>query len=137
MNMTNPPAPPRLLAVDDDVSSAELVVRLAERCRYEAFATSDSRGVMNLVSALNPQVIAIDVEMPNIDAFDLLELLGEFNFDGNIVVISGQDLPVLDRVREHGKSMGLKEPHTMRKPIETRALREILVNSISTDQVAA
>ena len=42
----------RLLAVDDDASSAELIVRVAERCGYEAFATSDSRGVINLVKAL-------------------------------------------------------------------------------------
>ncbi len=31
----------RLLAVDDDASSAELIVRVAERCGYEAFAASD------------------------------------------------------------------------------------------------
>ena len=36
--------PLRILAVDDDAASAELIVRVAERCGYEAFATSDSRG---------------------------------------------------------------------------------------------
>ncbi len=43
-----------LLAVDDDAASAELIVRIAERCGFEAFATSDPRGVLELVCQLNP-----------------------------------------------------------------------------------
>lgn len=135
--MSAPVPHSRLLAVDDDVSSAELVVRLAERCRYEAFATSDSRGVMNLVSALNPEVLAIDVEMPNINAYDLMTLLASAEFKGGIVVISGQDIPVLESVRAHGQKLGLNEPHIMRKPIETRALREILIEYATRERRAA
>ncbi len=66
---------PILMAVDDDVASAELVVRIAERCGFEAFATSDSRGVTTLAKALKPELMAVDICMPNIDANSLFELL--------------------------------------------------------------
>ncbi len=116
----------RLLAVDDDVSSAELIVRVAERIKFEAFATSDSRGVMNLASALAPDVIAIDVRMPNLDADDLLELLAESRFSGQIIIVSGQDPDVLARVQQHGVELGLNRPHIMQKPIDMTALRDLL-----------
>ena len=66
-----------LLAVDDDPSSAELVVRVSERCGYEAFATSDSRGVVELIRQLEPNVLAVDICMPNVDALDLFKMLAE------------------------------------------------------------
>ena len=116
----------RRLAVDDDVSSAELIVRVAERIKFEAFATSDSRGVMNLASALAPDVIAIDVQMPNLDADDLLELLAESRYGGEIIIVSGQDPQVLSRVQQHGLDLGLNRPHILQKPIEMAMLRDLL-----------
>ncbi len=71
---------PTLLAVDDDASSAELIVRIAERCGFEAFATSDPRGVLELIRQLNPTILSIDVKMPNIDADGLLAAFGRHRF---------------------------------------------------------
>ncbi|MEM7291417.1 MAG: response regulator, partial [Pseudomonadota bacterium] len=101
---------PRLLAIDDDVSSAELIVRIAERCRYEAFATSDSRGVLNLASALSPNILSIDICMPNLDANDLLVLLANAQYNGKILIISGQDPEILEQTRLKAISLGLDAP---------------------------
>ena len=96
----------RLLAVDDDASSAELIVRVAERCGYEAFATSDSRGVVSLAKALNPDIMAIDINMPNIDAVGLFALLAEAGFAGRILIVSGEDESVLKETQGKGRGDG-------------------------------
>ena len=119
-------APKRLLAIDDDVSSAELIVRIAERCRYEAFATSDSRGVMNLASALQPSILAVDICMPNLDANDLFELLAAEGYTGRILIVSGQEPDVLEKTRQHALALGLNAPHALQKPIEIPMLRNLL-----------
>ena len=119
---------PRLLAIDDDVSSAELIVRVAERCRYEAFATSDSRGVMNLSNALSPDVISIDIRMPNLDANDLLILLAKANYKGVIIIISGQDPEVLEETRQAATDLGLNAPFAMQKPLDIMQLRSALLS---------
>ena len=119
---------PRLLAIDDDVSSAELIVRVAERCRYEAFATSDSRGVINLSNALSPDVISIDIRMPNLDANDLLILLAKSNYKGKIIIISGQDPEVLEETRQKATDLGLNAPFAMQKPIDIVQLRSALLS---------
>ncbi len=117
---------PKLMAVDDDVASAELVVRIAERCGYEAFATSDSRGVIALADTLKPDLLAIDICMPNIDASNLFELLTDVDFDGTIMLISGQDHSVLSSTAEYGRTLGLNVPFALQKPLDISALRKIL-----------
>jgi DNA-binding response OmpR family regulator len=119
---------PSLLAVDDDASSAELIVRIAERCGFEAFATSDPRGVLELIRQLNPAILSIDIKMPNIDADALLALLAQTGYQGNIMVVSGQDTDTLRAVADHGERLGLKRPDTMQKPIDISTLRMTLGN---------
>jgi two-component system, chemotaxis family, chemotaxis protein CheY len=115
-----------LLAVDDDASSAELIVRIAERCGFEAFATSDPRGFIELCKQLRPSVLSIDVNMPNIDAQGLLTLLSEVKFAGKIMVVSGQDHDTLRSVADFGESIGLQRPAIMQKPIDVAKMRLLL-----------
>ncbi len=115
-----------LLAVDDDASSAELIVRIAERCGFEAFATSDPRGFIELCKQLKPSVLSIDINMPNIDANGLLKLLHEANFQGKIMIVSGQDMETLRVVAEFGASLGLRKPDVMQKPIDIAKMRLML-----------
>ena len=116
----------RLLAVDDDVSSAELIVRVAERCGYEGFATSDSRGVINLTNALKPHVMAVDICMPNIDANELFKMLAEINYDGEILIVSGQEPKVLLQTKQQAESLGLNVLQVLQKPIDFQILRQSL-----------
>ncbi len=127
--------PRRLLAVDDDVNSAELIVRVAERCGYEGFATSDSRGVINLANALKPGIISVDICMPNIDAKELLRMLAEVQFDGQILIVSGQSPEQLLETQRIAEGHGLKVLCTMQKPFNLSALRQSL-QILSQDQAA-
>ena len=115
-----------LLAVDDDAPSAELIVRVAERCGYEAFATSDSRGVINLVAALCPDVVAVDVSMPHVDAVELFRLLAERRYAGELIIVSGQDEQTLSMVQRSAEMLGLHRPAVHQKPLDFARLRETL-----------
>lgn len=118
--------PVRLLAVDDDVASAELIVRVAERCGFEAFATSDPRGVVNLVAALAPEVMAVDISMPHVDALDLFRLLAQQGYRGRIVIVSGQDEQTLRTVQQSALAAGLDCPAVHQKPLDMGRLRQTL-----------
>lgn len=117
-------APLRLLAVDDDIDSAELIVRVAERCGYEGFATSDSRGVMNLTNALKPDLVSVDICMPNIDANELFVIMAEAGFTGEIMIVSGQEVQVLERTKAYAESLGLQIRHIQQKPLDFKVLRQ-------------
>lgn len=115
-----------LLAVDDDASSAELIVRIAERCGFEAFATSDPRGFIELCNQLHPSVLSIDINMPNIDARGLLTLLSEAQFEGKIMIVSGQDTDTLKHVADFAEEVGLLRPAVVQKPIDISMIRLLL-----------
>lgn len=117
----------RLLAVDDDASSAELIVRVAERCGYEAFATSDSRGVVNLTRALAPDILAVDINMPNVDAVGLFSLLAEIRYAGKILIVSGEDESVLRETQARAEALGLTVPYVQQKPLDFQKLRAMLM----------
>jgi two-component system, chemotaxis family, chemotaxis protein CheY len=117
----------RLLAIDDDASSAELIVRVAERCGYEAFASSDSRGVVNLVKALGPDIMAVDINMPNVDAIGLFGMLAEIGYAGRILIVSGEDDSVLKRTQAVAEKLGLRVPYVQQKPLDFQKLRDMLM----------
>lgn len=121
----------KLLAVDDDAPSAELIVRVAERCGYEAFATSDSRGVINLVAALRPDVMAVDISMPHVDAVELFHMLAAAHYGGEIIIVSGQDEHILGMVQRSAELMGLRRPHVHQKPLDFARLRETLTTRLA------
>ena len=127
--------PLRLLAVDDDADSAELIVRVAERCGYEAFATSDSRGVINLTKALSPDIVAVDINMPNIDAAGLFELLAQSSFAGRILIVSGEDESVLRAMQAKAQALGLSVPFLQQKPLDFQKLR-VMLTATDVRQVA-
>lgn len=123
--------PPKLLAVDDDAPSAELIVRVAERCGYDAFATSDSRGVINLVAALRPDVMAVDISMPHVDAIELFRMLADADYPGDIIIVSGQDEQTLGMAQRAAELVGLRCPHVHQKPLDFARLRETLATRLA------
>lgn len=121
----------KLLAVDDDAASAELIVRVAERCGYDAFAVSDSRGVINLVAALRPDVMALDISMPHFDAIALFRMLAEVHYPGDIIIVSGQDDQILVMAQRSAVVMGLQRPHIHQKPLDLARLRQTLTTRLA------
>src|SRR3984893_10850713 len=89
--MFDAPIRDRLLAVDDSADSADLVARVAAKCGYDAQATSDPTSVPAMVPSWKPEVLTLDLCMPEADGIDLLSVLEETGFTGQLVIISGQD----------------------------------------------
>ncbi|WDR04156.1 response regulator [Devosia algicola] len=113
-----------------------LIVRVAERCGYEAFATSDPRGVINLVAALKPDVMAVDLTMPHIDAFELFALLAEHKYAGQLIIVSGQDEATLKTAQHAAEAVGLNKPHIHQKPLNFQALRQTLGHYLEMPQAS-
>lgn len=116
----------RLLAVDDSADSADLVARVAAKCGYEAQATSDPASVRTLVVSWKPEVLTLDLCMPEADGIDLLSVLEETGFNGLLVIISGQDGWFRKAAGRLAETRGLKVVDDLQKPVDIGALRELL-----------
>jgi DNA-binding NtrC family response regulator len=117
---------PRLLAIDDSADSSELVARVASRCGYEVRAASDPSSVRALVVGWKPEVLTLDLCMPEADGIDLLSQLKESGFDGLLVIISGQDDWFRKAASRLAETHGLKVVDDLEKPVDIVALRQLL-----------
>jgi DNA-binding NtrC family response regulator len=116
----------RLLSVDDNVDSAELVARIAGRCGYEARVASTPDAIRTAVQTWKPQVLALDLSMPELNGIDLLRLLQENGFEGRVLIISGHDDWMRASAGRLAEARGLKVVGDMQKPLDTGRLRQLL-----------
>jgi CheY-like chemotaxis protein len=66
---------PRLLVVDDDEDLQRAVKRVAEAAGYEVLQEFDGAELQSLVKETTPDVVLLDVDMPNSDGRDVLRRL--------------------------------------------------------------
>ena len=66
----------RILAVDDEESNLLLLRRLLERAGYtQVVATTDPTSVPGMVAENRPDLVLLDLHMPEMDGFELMERL--------------------------------------------------------------
>ncbi|MCK5943885.1 MAG: response regulator, partial [Planctomycetes bacterium] len=67
----------RVVIVDDDVAQLEPLAQLLRDNDLEVHATSDSGAAVDLVVAVEPAVVILDVHMPEPDGFEVCRRLQE------------------------------------------------------------
>ena len=117
----------RLLAVDDNSDSAELIARVAAKLGYESRSMTDSSTLGRVLNEWSPQVLTLDLCMPEEDGISVLSLLTESGFSGQLVIISGQDDWFRKTARRLASARGLNVADDLSKPVDLKALREVLM----------
>jgi CheY-like chemotaxis protein/two-component sensor histidine kinase len=65
----------RVIVVEDDKDSREMLVAVLEQCRAEVVAVASAAAAMRALEAWRPDVIVSDIEMPGEDGFTLMRRL--------------------------------------------------------------
>src|SRR5689334_11155289 len=81
----------RLLAIDTDDYSSQLIVSVAVHCGYEAFKVADVGSLREAIPHWRPHIITLDLCHPDVDKFEILSSLKAVQFNGQLVIIGGQD----------------------------------------------
>ena len=66
---------PRILAIDDEQMVLTLVKRTLASEGFEVITSSDGSSVQNLIEEHNPALVLLDIRMPGLDGFQVLELI--------------------------------------------------------------
>jgi DNA-binding NtrC family response regulator len=120
----------RLLAIDDNLDSAELVARIATKCGYETQSVADPREFRRMLEEWKPDVLSLDLCMPQQDGLSLLSILEESGFDGRLIIISGQDGWLRKTAARLAEARGLKVLDDFAKPLDIQALRKTLTEAL-------
>jgi DNA-binding response OmpR family regulator len=114
------------LAIDDNIDSAELIARIANKCGYEARAMADGQALSGLMADWIPDIVTLDLCMPQDDGIAMLSLLKDKGFHGSLLIISGQDEWFRKTAGRLASARGLKVVADLSKPISVKELRETL-----------
>ncbi len=79
--------PTRILIVDDDIEALRLMGLMLERKGYEIQAASSGVQALDKVTQTPPDVIILDVMMPDIDGFEIARQLREAPHTANIPIL--------------------------------------------------
>jgi CheY-like chemotaxis protein len=115
----------------DDDNLYMLKTRLGQVGGFEVIASSDSEHGCKLASTEHPDVILMDLEMPDADSWEVVRRLKKDARTGHIPII-GMSAYALDSEREKAIASGCDEFNA--KPIEFEALvatiRRLVANLI-------
>ncbi|MEE2755103.1 MAG: response regulator [Myxococcota bacterium] len=113
-----PAQSPLILIAEDDAKTLRLVGEVVQRAGYRAALAKHGVGAVKLLKKARPDLIILDLRMPRMDGFQLLELLKKYETSASIpvVVLTGSNSPMdIDRALQIGITDYLVKPISPRK----------------------
>jgi CheY-like chemotaxis protein len=96
--------PYRVLVVEDDVATRDMIKRTLEQDGWTVDEAENGRVALDAVQGAAPELILLDLMMPEMDGFEFVAVLRQReDWRGiPIVVVTAKDLTAEDRVRLNG-----------------------------------
>lgn len=116
----------RLLVVDDELGFREFVGKVAASAGYEVEVTSNAREFMRLYESFDPTLIVLDMILPEMDGFELMQWLIAQKCEARILVVTGYNPQYAEMAETIGTNAGKLDVQTLTKPIALTDLRAAL-----------
>ena len=118
--------PKRLIVMDDEPGFCEFVAEVAEGLGFETAQVTDSRKFKDTYRAFHPEAIVIDMVMPDLDGFELVQWLIEQKTKAKILIVTGYNPLYAKSAQLQSAAKGLAQVKTFTKPVSISKLRAAL-----------
>jgi DNA-binding response OmpR family regulator len=122
--------PKRILVIDDEPQIGELIASVARTCGYRVEAEVRPAAFRDSYRTLAPDLVMVDLQIPETDGIELLRFLAEQNCRAPVLIMSGFDARVLESARRLGVARGLRIAGIVPKPIGAARLRRMLMDAM-------
>ena len=116
-----------VLVIDDSRDMGEFVANVARGLRLDVFVTDNAGDFKEFYTRNEPDIIVLDVIMPEVDGLELLRYLADNECQSRILVMSGFNKIYLEQAKSLGEVYGLPSVQTLKKPIELSDLENALL----------
>ena len=124
----------RVLVVDDEPDQVTLISKILREEGYQIAKAYDGQEAIESVKRSQPDLIILDLMMPNVNGFDVIEYLkrGEETNEIPIIVLTGKEL-----TRKQTQDLNGKVERIMKKGIlGMEEILEVVKSTLKTFQVA-
>lgn len=125
--------PKRVLIVDDEPRFATFVERIALQMGFEVEVTNHGREFQKAYVRKRPDIVVIDMVMPDIDGNELILWLVEQGCEADVIIITGYHPDYAANARLLAEFKGLRSVATLSKPVSIARLRQALSVSAEGD----
>jgi EAL domain-containing protein (putative c-di-GMP-specific phosphodiesterase class I)/CheY-like chemotaxis protein len=125
--MNNPNPALRALAVDDEAFQLKLISRQLAKLGITDTRTCDSAAsalALLKTDASGIDLICCDLQMPHMDGVEFVRHLGEMQYRGALVLISGEDERILRTAERLARAHGLQVVGALHKPVSPEQLAQ-------------
>jgi signal transduction histidine kinase/CheY-like chemotaxis protein/HAMP domain-containing protein len=128
LSRIDPPRRGRLLVVDDDPQVIDLVRQLLEDEPYEVMAATEGQEALETIAAQPPQVILLDLLMPRMDGFTVIEHLQRDPQYRHIpvIVLTAKTLTAIEQVMLEQSVRTVIQKRGLERDILIQELRALL-----------
>lgn len=123
------PASPRLLVIDHQPSFTGFLRLVAQRLGYHVSVLPDSREIATSLDACRPNLLVLEVVMPELDYIEVISILRRKGFDGRLILVSGHEPAYLELARKAAEANSIKVAATLMKPIRQATMETVLRES--------
>ncbi len=115
-----------LVVIDDDDLVGQLVVEAAQQVGFRARAVQDFEGLKTAIEPGDPELLLLDLVLPNVDGIQMLRFLADRECKSKIWLLSGFDPKVVQTAERLGLSLGLNILGALTKPVSVSTLKDEL-----------
>ncbi len=116
-----------ILTVEDAPNIRRLIAYILTKAGYKVLQAEDGQAAVEILQKVLPDLVLLDIRMPNMDGFQLLELIRKYDSEHPVPVVM---LTSLNTPRDLDRAMALDVVDFLNKPIEPRVLLEKVVGII-------
>ena len=114
----------RILVVDDEQYILDMLKCTLEDEGYEVDVAADGKSALALLIEYQPDLVLLDIKMPNLNGYQVLELIRKKS-EVPVIMLTG----VLEAISVH-QSVSLGADDYVRKPFRTRELLARIKNKL-------
>lgn len=116
----------RLLSVDDDPGILSLIRRVAAGLGFEVDIVTHGSFFMAAYVRKKPDVITLDLLMPDMDGIELIRWLGDVGCTARVILMSGAESHYAKMAQQLGKDGSKLSMTCLSKPFAVADLRNAL-----------
>jgi DNA-binding response OmpR family regulator len=100
----------KLLVIDDDTAVTDLLSLLLRSQGFEVFATNNSTDGLNMIREIEPNLVVLDLMMPEMDGWEVCRSVRQFSQVPIIILSALNDPSMIASVLDAGADDYLTKP---------------------------